>query len=109
MKIAYRIWLDNEGKAFGEGPYRVLRQIEKTGSLHQAAMDLKISYRKAWLIIQTIEKRLGFEFLERKVGGVSGGGSQITPSGREFMRNYERFRKEVEKVLEKTYQKHFGQ
>jgi len=108
MKIAYRIWLDNEGKAFGEGPYRVLRQIEKTGSLHQAAIDLRISYRKAWLIIQTIEKRLGFEFLERKVGGVAGGGSQITPSGREFMRNYEKFRKEVEKVLEKTYQKHFG-
>jgi len=71
-------------------------------------MDLKISYRKAWLIIQIVEKRLGIEFLDRKVGGVSGGGSQITPSGMAFMRDYEQFRKEVEKVLEKTFQKHFG-
>lgn len=109
MKIAYKVWIDNDGKAFGEGPYRLLKQIEKVGSLHQAALDLKISYRKAWLVIQNVEKRLGFEFLERKVGGVSGGGSQITPSGREFMRNYEKFRKDVEKDLEKIYQKHFEQ
>jgi molybdate transport system regulatory protein len=86
-----------------------LKQIGKTGSLHRAAMDLKISYRKAWLIIQNVEKKLGFAFLERKVGGVSGGGSQITPSGKAFMGSYEKFRKEVEGVLEKTYQKHFGE
>jgi molybdate transport system regulatory protein len=104
MKIAYRIWLDNEGKAFGEGPYRVLRQIEKTGSLHQAAMDLKISYRKAWLIIQTIEKRLGFEFLERKVGGVSGGGSQITLQERV----YEKLRK-IQKRSRKSPRKNISE
>ena len=51
---------------------------------------------------------LGIEFLDRKVGGISGGGSHITPSGKVFMRNYEKFRAEIEKVLEKTYQKHFG-
>jgi molybdate transport system regulatory protein len=108
LKIAYKVWLDNDGKAFGEGPYRVLKQIEKAGSLHQAAKDLGISYRKAWLIIQIVEKKLGFEFLDRKVGGVSGGGSQITPLGKKFLKSYEKFRTEIEKVLEKTYQKHFG-
>jgi molybdate transport system regulatory protein len=107
MKIAYKVWIDNDGKAFGEGPYRVLKQIEEAGSLHQAAKDLKISYRKAWLIIQIVEKKLGFEFLERQVGGVAGGGSQITPSGKKFIKNYEKFRKEVENVLEKTYRKYF--
>jgi len=29
VKIAYKVWLDNDGKAFGEGPYRILKQIEK--------------------------------------------------------------------------------
>jgi molybdate transport system regulatory protein len=108
MRIAYKVWLDNNGKAFGEGPYRVLKQIEKTGSLHQAAIDLKISYRKAWLIINFVEKNLGFDFLERKVGGLAGGGSHITPSGKAFLKQYEDFRKELEEVLENTYQKHFG-
>jgi molybdate transport system regulatory protein len=109
VKIAYKVWLDNGGKAFGEGPYRVLKQIEKAGSLHQAAKDLGISYRKAWLIIQNVEKKLGIEFLDRKVGGISGGGSHITSLGKTFMRDYEKFRTDVEKVLKKTYQKHFGQ
>ena len=108
MKIAYRVWLDNDGKAFGQGPYKLLKQIEKAGSLHQAAMDLKISYRKAWLILDAVEKKLGFAFLERKIGGVSGGGSQMTAEGRKFLKKYEKFREDVEKVLEKTYQKHFG-
>ncbi len=108
MKIAYRVWLDNNGKAFGEGPYRVLKQIEKAGSLHQAAMDLNISYRKAWMMLQAAESKLGFTLIDRKIGGVSGGGSLITPSGREFMKRYEQFRAEIEEVLEKTYQKHFG-
>ena len=108
MRIAYKVWLDDNGKAFGEGPYRVLKQIEKAGSLHQAAIDLKISYRKAWFIINNVEKKLGFSFLERKIGGLSGGGSHITPSGKAFLEKYEVFRGELEKVLEDTYQKHFG-
>jgi molybdate transport system regulatory protein len=108
MRIAYKVWLDNNGKAFGEGPYRVLKQIEKTGSLHQAAIDLKISYRKAWLIINSVEEKLGFVFLERKVGGLSGGGSYITPSGKAFLKKYEDFRKELVEVIENTYCKHFN-
>jgi len=108
MRIAYKVWLDNDGKAFGEGPYRVLKQIEKAGSLHQAAIDLKISYRKAWLIINIVEKRLGFDFLERKIGGLAGGGSSITPAGKAFLKQYEDFRKDLIEVLENTYQKHFS-
>lgn len=108
MKVAYKVWLDNDGKAFGEGPYELLKHIEKTGSLHQAAIQMGMSYRKAWLTIRASEKRLGFPLLERTVGGLSGGGSQLTPPGRRFMTKYERFRKEVTQVVEAIYQKHFG-
>jgi molybdate transport system regulatory protein len=108
VKIAYKVWLDNDGKAFGEGPYRLLKQIEKAGSLHQAAIDLNISYRKAWTTLQNAEKKLGFLLIDRKVGGVAGGGSQITPSGKKFLKRYEKFRAEIEKVIVRTYQKHFG-
>ena len=107
MKVGYKVWIDNDGKAFGEGPYQVLKRIEETGSLHKAALDLNMSYRKAWLMLQAIEKRLGFALLERKVGGVSGGGSQITPEGKTFIKNYEAFRKDVREILESTFNKHF--
>jgi molybdate transport system regulatory protein len=107
MKLAYKVWLDNGGKAFGEGPYELLKYVQKTGSLHQAAAQMGMSYRKAWLTIHASEQRLGFLLLERTVGGVSGGGSQITPAGRAFMKKYELFRTEVSRALETVYQKHF--
>jgi molybdate transport system regulatory protein len=107
MKLAYKVWLDNDGKAFGEGPYTLLKHVRETGSLHQAAARMGMSYRKAWLTIRASEQRLGFPLLERTVGGVSGGGSHITPAGRAFMKKYELFRKAVSRALETVYQKHF--
>jgi molybdate transport system regulatory protein len=108
MKVAYKIWLDHSGKAFGEGPYELLKGVEKTDSLHQAAQQMNMSYSKAWKLIQTVEKRLRFPFLDKKVGGLSGGGSRVTPEGKDFLRRYERFELDAKKVIEKTYQKHFG-
>lgn len=108
MRVAYRIWLDNNGKAFGEGPYRLLKGIEKLGSLHQAAAEQHISYRKAWTMLRDIENKLGFKILERQVGGVSGGGSVLTPSAKSLVKRYERFRAEADKALERIYRKHFA-
>jgi molybdate transport system substrate-binding protein len=108
LKIGFKVWLDNNGKAFGDGPYELLRQVEVTRSLHQAANQMGMSYSKAWGLIRTIEKRLGIALLERKVGGQSGGGSQITPKANILMRRYERFRADVERTLVKIYQKHFS-
>jgi molybdate transport system regulatory protein len=107
MKIGYKVWLDNHGKVFGDGPYELLRRVEKMRSLHQAANQMGMSYSKAWRLIQTLEERLGFALLERKVGGLSGGGSRVTPQGKDLMNHYEGFRKDIEKSLEKIYRKHF--
>ena len=108
MKIAYKVWLDNDGKAFGDGPCELLRRVEKTKSLHQAANQMGMSYSKAWRLIQTLEKRLGFVLLKRKVGGQCGGGSRATPLAKDLMNQYERFQKDVKKVLKKICREHFG-
>lgn len=108
MKIMYRVWLDCDGKAFGEGPDRLLQKVETTGSLHKAAAELNMSYRKAWLMLQAIEKRLGFPLLERKTGGAYGGGSRLTPEARDLMKRYEAFRQEIEEKLQTIWAKHFG-
>jgi molybdate transport system regulatory protein len=108
MRVAYKVWLDKDGKAFGEGPFKLLKLVEKTGSLHRAAMEMRMSYRKAWLTIHSIEEKLGFPLLDKHVGGRSGGGSTITAAGNEFMSHYEGFRGDVHNLLEELYQKHFG-
>ncbi len=48
MKLLYKIWLDQNGKAFGDGPYELLKRVESTHSLHQAAGQMEMSYSKAW-------------------------------------------------------------
>lgn len=108
MKVIYKVWLDSNGKAFGEGPFELLKRVEQTQSLHQAANQMGMAYSNAWTLIRTVEQRLGFSLLDRKVGGRSGGGSQITPRARNLMDHYEGFRKDVEKAMRKIYQRHFG-
>jgi molybdate transport system regulatory protein len=107
MKIAYKVWLDHHGKAFGDGPYELLKRVEKTKSLHQAANQMGMAYSKAWRLMQTLEERLGFLLLEHRIGGESGGGSRITPQAKKLMNQYERFCKDVKTALEKIYQRHF--
>jgi molybdate transport system regulatory protein len=107
MQIAYKVWLDHNGKSFGDGPYELLRGVQKTKSLRQAAREMGMAYSKAWRVIRTMEERLGFALLERKTGGQSGGGSLTTPMAKELMNHYGRFRKDVDRTLKKIYQKHF--
>jgi molybdate transport system regulatory protein len=108
VKVIYKVWLDNNGKAFGEGPYELLKRVEQTQSLHQAANQIGMAYSKAWTILRTMEQRLGFPLLDRKIGGRSGGGSQITARAKNLMNHYEGFRRDVEKAMRKSYRRHFG-
>ena len=103
LKVAYRVWLVSGGKAFGKGPYDLLKGIEKTGSLRQSAMRMRMSYRKAWGLLKDCEKRLGFALIERKVGGSRGGYSKITVEGQRFLRSYETFCSEVKESIEKLF------
>lgn len=107
MKVGLKIWIDHHGKAFGDGPYELLKRVEKTRSLHQAAIQMKMSYSKAWRILQTIEKRLGIPLLYRKIGGEGGGGSQLTPEARVLIARYEPFQKEAKRAVEKIFLRHF--
>lgn len=107
MKVGFKIWIDHHGKAFGDGPYELLKRVERTRSLHQAAIQMKMSYSKAWRLLRTMEKRLGMPLLRRKVGGASGGGSQLTMEAKELMARYEPFRRETKRAIEKIFHRHF--
>jgi len=107
MKAALKIWLDQDGKAFGDGPYELLKKVEETGSLHKAAAQMEMAYSKAWTMTRMVEQRLGFTVLEREVGGRLGGGSRITPRAKELMSCYAVFREEVQEAVNRIFQKRF--
>jgi len=63
----------------------VLRLIERTGSISQAARDAGISYKAAWQAIDTLSNLTGMTLIEKNVGGVGGGGAQLTNAGKRFL------------------------
>jgi molybdate transport system regulatory protein len=111
MKLVYKIWLNNnDGRAFGEGPYRLLKGVELTGSLKKSAAVMGMAYSKARRVTECCERNLGFALLERKRGGPSGGGgSEVTAEAVGLMREYELIRAETEKAIAGAYKKHFGE
>lgn len=109
MRLTYKVWLDQNGKVFGDGPYELLKYVEQTGSLRNAALQLGMSYNKAWNLIRNIEQRLGFTLIEGRSGGDSGGGSTVTPEALRLMDKYRIFREEVNTALNSIYKKHFAQ
>lgn len=107
MKLKYKIWLDNEGKAFGEGPYQLLAGVKSTGSLAQAAKDLNMSYSRAHGLMKYLSNQLGFPLIESQAGGVGGGGARVTAEAEDLMRRYDSFMRESVGSLEKIFARHF--
>src|ERR1700749_788280 len=68
--------------SIGPGKIALLEQIERSGSLSQAARILKMSYRRAWLLLEDLNRTLGQPATTASVGGAGGGGAHITPFGR---------------------------
>ena len=94
MQLVTKITLtdDNGTKFFGEGPCRLLRCVEKTGSLRSAAMEMEMAYSKASKLLKQAEANLGFSLTTRSAGGKDGGGSVLTPEGKRWLEQYERYR-----------------
>ena len=55
-KIKSRIWIETKNNVLlGEGRVQLLKAIEETGSLSKAAKTIKISYKKAWNLIDSVK------------------------------------------------------
>lgn len=86
----------------------ILQLVEKTNSLQTAASTMEMSYSKAWKIVRAAEKELGFKLMDRRVGGVGGGSSQLTERGKDFVTRYEHFYLESCEATDVLFKKYFG-
>ena len=103
MKVHERIWLedDNGNYIIGDGGLELLKTIEETGSMKQAADKLGMSYRFVWGKIRKMEQRLGLSIMNRHKGGKDGGSSILTDDMIAFIKKYERMKKDVNQYAEK--------
>ncbi len=109
MQVRSKIWLAVDGEpVFGSGREALFKAIDRLGSINKAAKDINLSYRKALSYIQTMEQRLGEQLVERKTGGLHGGGAHLTKEAKEFMKKYEQLEEGINEMLDKKFQDVFG-
>lgn len=103
-----RLWFFAEGSAgvFGDGKVRLLREIDRCGSLRQAALALDVSYRKAWGDLNKAESCLGRQLIVRRRGGRDGGQTRLTEDGRRWIDAYEQFSGAVRQHIQNEYERH---
>ncbi|KNF08301.1 N-terminal domain of molybdenum-binding protein [Gottschalkia purinilytica] len=106
LELRFKIWLEKDGKAFGLGPYELLRRVREMGSLSEAAKSMKMSYNKAHNLMKSIEKQLGIKLLVTRAGGSKGGGSELTEEAENLMEAYKEFLDECTEALNNIFQKH---
>jgi len=110
LKAITRVFfLDDSGqKFFGEGPYRLLCQIEEIGSVRGAAQQMGMSYTKALRLLSNAERALGVPLTTKTIGGKDGGGSMLTADGKAWMKKYESYRDACVQANEKLYLEFFS-
>ena len=109
MEVRSKIWLAVDGEpVFGSGREALFRAIDRLGSINKAAKDINLSYRKALSYIQIMELRLGEKLVDRKTGGLHGGGATLTKAARDFMKKYELLEAGVNEMLDKKFAEVFG-
>jgi molybdate transport system regulatory protein len=74
--------------AVGPGKIDLLEAIARTGSITAAAKSLDMSYRRAWMLVDTMNRCFKSRVVETEAGGERGGGTQLTPLGAKLVRSY---------------------
>lgn len=102
LRAQLRIMLGEE-IAFGPGKADVLDAIQETGSISAAGKKLGMSYRRTWLLVDTMNRCFQQPLVDTAKGGAHGGGTQLTKLGLQVLTQYRELQKEVAAITEKHF------
>ena len=71
---------------FGHGKAKLLEAIDKYGSISAAARNIDMSYRRAWLLTDSMNKNFILPLIESSLGGKGGGGAKLTKEGKKVLK-----------------------
>lgn len=79
----------------------MLEHIAETGSISASARLMGMSYRRAWLLVDTMNQCFSSPLVEKVKGGKGGGGAEITELGQEVLRRYRKMERDAAKAAAK--------
>jgi molybdate transport system regulatory protein len=85
--LSVRIDLDPEGR-IGPGKIQLLENIHACGSISAAGRAMDMSYKRAWDLVDEINRICRQAAVERQTGGKNGGGAILTPFGVSLVTRY---------------------
>jgi molybdate transport system regulatory protein len=76
------------GARIGPGKVALLEEIARTGSISAAGRALRMSYRRAWELVEDLNRHLGTPVVSTAAGGTGGGGAKLTEAGLAVVAEY---------------------
>jgi molybdate transport system regulatory protein len=86
-RVLLRLYLRDD-RPLGPGKVQVLESIRDGGSISGAARDMKMSYRSAWLLVNSMNSQFQKPVVDTTLGGRGGGSAKLTTFGQEVIRRY---------------------
>jgi molybdate transport system regulatory protein len=86
--------------AIGPGKADLLDAIAATGSISRSARRLAMSYRRAWLLVDTMNRCFRAPVVASATGGTGGGGATLTPFGRRVLAQFRAMQAHIDRAIE---------
>ena len=98
--LSVRIDLDTEGR-IGPGKIQLLEKIDEFGSISAAGRAMDMSYKRAWDLVDEINRICRQAAVERQTGGKNGGGAVLTPFGTSLVARYRKIERDAASAARK--------
>jgi len=95
LKLKLQLYCGDE-IAMGPGKADLLDAIQRTGSISGAGRDLGMSYRRAWMLVDTMNRCFKAPLVETHPGGGKNAGARVTPEGEKALAAYRALSAQVE-------------
>ncbi len=100
VNIRFRVWVDKgELPYLGIGRIVLLENIIKHGSITKGAEAINMSYRKAWQLVEDMNKLSDKPLVEKRLGGKEGGGAIVTDEGKQIIKKFYELQSQVDEFL----------
>jgi len=100
--LSVRLRVDfGPASSIGPGKIALLEHIDSSGSLSQAARELGMSYRRAWLLLDDINHTFSEAVATTSAGGAGGGGAQLTAFGKKLVTAFRETEREASETARK--------
>jgi molybdate transport repressor ModE-like protein len=103
IHVRSKIWIETDGlPLMGTGRAALLKSVEKSGSIYAAAKLLRMDYRRAWGLIDSMEKRLDVKLVIRRRGGKERGTS-LTVEAKELLALYHKLERRSQAAADRQF------